>query len=131
MSAPTKAGPAAVPAEEVKRRVAEYRRIGFQRQAPAHVVYHEGHHECPWAGCDLRIAGINFRLDLLGDAAQQSAWLAAWWTGPGLVARCPACGRHVLFSLDDKRAVSDPAAWEPAVLPDGWHQHAHVVTKPA
>jgi hypothetical protein len=130
MSAPTKAGPAVVPPEEVKRRLAEYRRVGFQRQAPAHVVYHEEQHGCPWAGCDLRIVGINFRLDALGDAAHQAEWLAAWWNGPGLVGRCPGCGRPVLFALDGKRAVIDPAPWGTAVLPDDWHTIAHVVTRP-
>jgi hypothetical protein len=128
MSAPTTTQPV-VPPEEVARRVAEYRRLGFQRQAPAHVVYHEEHLDCPWAGCDLRIAGINFRLELQGDEAARLRWLAVWWTGPGLVARCPRCGRHVLFGLDGKRAVSDPAAWEPAVLPDDWHQKAHIVER--
>src|SRR5689334_22033002 len=128
MSAPAQA-PQVVPPAEVARRVAEYRRLGFQRQAPAHVVYHEEHLDCPWAGCDFRIAGINFRLELQGDAAAQTRWLAAWWNGPGLVARCPGCGRHVLFGLDGKRAVSDPAPWGDATLPDDWHQKAHVVTR--
>jgi hypothetical protein len=118
-----------VPPEEVARRVAEYRRLGFQRQAPAHVVYHEEHFDCPWAGCDFRIAGINFRLELQGDSAARAQWLAAWWNGPGLVARCPGCGRHVLFGLDGKRAVSDPAPWGTAVLPDDWHHKAHVVAR--
>src|SRR5690349_9522827 len=124
MSAPAKADPPVVTPEEVKRRVAEYRRMGFQRQAPAHVVYHEEHHSCPWAGCGLRIVGINFRLDALGDVARQAGWLAAWWNGPGLVGRCPGCGRYVLFTLDDKRAVLDPASWGAAVLPDDWHGKA-------
>src|SRR5205814_243827 len=114
MSAPAKTGPAVVPPEEVARRVAEYRRIGFQRRAPAHVVYREERLDCPWAGCDFRIAGINFRLELQGDAPAQDQWLAAWWTGPGLVAPCPGCGHYVLFSLDGKRAVGDPTTWTTA-----------------
>jgi hypothetical protein len=130
MSAPVKTGSAVVSPEEVRRRVAEYRRLGLQRQAPAHVVYQDEQHGCPWVGCDLRIAGVNFRLDTLGDAAHQAGWLAAWWNGPGLVGRCPGCGRHVLFTLDGKRAVLDPASWGPALLPDDWHEKAHVVTKP-
>jgi hypothetical protein len=128
MSAPAQA-PHVVPPEEVSRRVAEYRRLGFQRQAPAHVVYREEHLDCPWAGCDFRIAGISFRLELQGDAAAQARWLAAWWNGPGLVGRCPGCGRHVLFSLDGKRAVNDLAPWGAAALPDDWHQKAHIVTR--
>jgi hypothetical protein len=131
MSAPTKSEPSVVLAEEVARRVAEYRRVGFERQAPAHVVYHDEHHSCPWAGCDVRIVGINFRLDAQGNAARHAEWLAAWWNGPGLVGRCPGCGRYVLFTLDDKRAVPDPAPWGSAVLPDKWHERAHVATRPA
>ena len=126
MSAPTKAPPEA-PREEVGRRLAEYRRLGLARRAPAHVVYQQDHLDCPWAGCGLRIAGINFRLEAQGSAAEQEQWMAAWWAGPGLVARCPACGRYVLFSLDGKRAVADPAQWATAVLPDDWHTKARVV----
>jgi hypothetical protein len=108
--------------------VAEYRRIGFQRQAPAHVVYREEHHGCPWAGCEVRIVGINFRLEAQGDATRQGEWLAAWWNGSGLVGRCPGCGRYVLFALEEKRAVLDSTAWGTAVLPDDWQQKAHIVT---
>ena len=131
MSAPARVQPPAVPPEEVKRRVAEYRRLGFQRRAPAHVVYPEDHHDCSWAGCDLRIVGIDFRLDVQGDTSRQADWLAAWWNGPGLVGRCPRCGRYVLFGLEGKRAVSDPSPWGAAVLPDSWHEKAHIVTKTA
>jgi hypothetical protein len=129
MNQSTKQPPPTVPPEEVERRLAEYRRLGFQRQAPAHVVYHDEHLGCPWASCDLRIAGINFRLELQGDPPAQAQWLAAWWNGAGLVGRCPRCGRHVLFGLEGKRAVSDPAAWGTAVLPDDWHQKAHIVER--
>jgi hypothetical protein len=129
MNATTKT-PHAVPPDETARRVAEYRRLGFQRQAPAHVVYHEEQLGCPWAGCDFRIGGIMFRLELQGEPPAPAQWLAEWWTGPGLVARCPACGHHVLFSHDGKRAVGDPGAWATAVLPDDWHQKAHLVERP-
>jgi hypothetical protein len=119
--------PAAVSGEEAGRRLAEYRRLGLERRAPAHVVYNHEHVDCPWAGCGSRIAGINFRLESQGDAAKQEQWLTAWWAGPGLVARCPGCGRYVLFSLDGKRAVADPTQWTNTVLPDAWHTKAHVV----
>ncbi len=89
MSASAKVMPAQVSPEEVARRIAEYRRIGFQRQAPAHVVYHEEHHACPWAGCDMGIAGINFQLDAFGDTSRQAELMAAWWNGPGLVRAAP------------------------------------------
>ena len=129
MSSSTKT-PQIVSPDEVKGRVAEYRRLGYERQAPAHVVYHEEHCACPWAGCEYHIAGINFRLELQGNAAAQAIWLTAWWTGPGLVARCPACGHYVLFGLEEKRAVHDISGWGTAVLPDDWHQKAHVVARP-
>jgi len=131
MSVFATAGASAVPAEEVQRRLAEYRRLGWQRRAPAQVVYAEDCLDCPWAGCSLRIAGVQFRLEMLGDASHQADWMAAWWNGPGLVARCPQCGRHVLFTLEGKRAVSDPTALGHAVLPDDWHERAHLVTRPA
>jgi hypothetical protein len=75
--------------------------------------------------------GIDFRLDVQGDTSRQADWLAAWWNGPGLVGRCPRCGRYVLFGLEGKRAVSDPSPWGAAVLPDSWHEKAHIVTKTA
>jgi len=112
--------------EETERRVAEYRLLGFQRQAPAHVVYHEEHLDCPWAGCDFRIGGINFRLELQGAAPLPAQWLASWWTGPGLAARCPACRRYVLFGITSKRPVDDPAATGLPVLPDDWHLTAYL-----
>src|SRR5262249_61118701 len=105
-------------------------RIGVERQAPAHIVYHDANLDCPWAGCDLRIAGINFRLEDLRDADHHLEWLAAWWKGPGLVGRCPGCRRYVLFTLHGKRAVTDPMPWGTAVLPDDWHEKAYIVTKP-
>jgi len=129
MSAPTKT-PQAISSDETTRRLAEYRRLGYQRQAPAHVVYQGEHLVCPWAGCDYRIEGINFQLELQGEAPARAKWLAAWWTGPGLVARCPACRHYILFSLDGKRAVDDPTTWGTAVLPDDWHQRAHLALRP-
>lgn len=117
----------AVPAEEVERRIAEYRRLGFERQAPAHVVYHPPHHPCPWPGCGHRIAGIGFELDRMGEATQRSQWMEAWWQGPGLVGACPGCGRHVLFALSEKRAVTDVVAMGSAVLPEDWYRKAHVL----
>lgn len=116
---------------ERQARLAEYRRVGLERQAPAHVVYQDEHLECPWADCTCRLAGVNFRLDLQGDADAVRNWLAAWWSGPGLVGRCPGCDHYVLFSLDGKRAVSDPSQWGAALLPDDWHKRAHVVARPA
>lgn len=121
---------ATVPPEEVARRIAEMRQIAWEHRSPAVVVYHAPHHPCPWAGCDLRIAAITFELDKYGRPEQLEAWLRAWWLGPGLAARCPSCGRHVLFDVLDKKAVAEPVAASFSVLPDDWHQHARLATRP-
>jgi hypothetical protein len=117
----------AVPPEEVLRRIAEYRRSGFARQAPPQVVYPPAQHRCPWPDCDYRIAGINFRLEELGSTADRARWMAAWWQGPGLVGRCPGCGCYVLFGLQEKQAAPDPAPGEVGLLPDDWHRRARIV----
>jgi hypothetical protein len=120
-----------VPPEEVERRIAEYRRIGFERQIPALVVYPGPKGQCPWPGCDLRIVGIIFQLESMGDPAQVSRWLASWWQGPGLVGQCPGCNQYVVFDVTEKRRAPDPADLKAAMLPEDWHQKAHVVTRPA
>lgn len=128
MDRATAEDPRAVPPEEVERRIAEYRRIGLQRRIPAQVVYPGAQALCPWPGCGLRIVGIVFQLDQMGDPAQASRWLASWWNGPGLVGRCPGCGQYVLFDVTEKRRVEDPADWGAALLPENWHQTSHLVT---
>jgi hypothetical protein len=117
--------------EEIKERVQEYRILGFKRQAPAQVVYDKANEACPWAGCDIRIAGINFQLESMGDASSVLRWLASWWKGPGLIGPCPSCKRQVLFGIDGKPAVGDPSGMEDALLPKDWHQKAYLVTKPS
>lgn len=114
----------AVPPEEVARRIAEYRRLGYQHRAPAMMVYLPPHQECPWAGCGTRIAGVRFDLDRMGNETQQEQWMASWWQGPGLVGRCPGCGHYVLFGYEVKQAVSDLSAYQHAVLPDDWNEKA-------
>src|SRR5262249_35868061 len=111
-----------VPPEEVERRIAEYRRLGFGHRAPAHIVYQGPHQACPWPGCDYRIAGIAFQLEQLGDPEQQARWLESWWQGPGLVGPCPGCGRLVLFGMADKQRITEVTATPAAVLPEDWHQ---------
>ena len=118
-----------VPPEEVERRIAEYRRICFERQLPAVVVYHDPHVVCPWPGCGLPIQGIRFELEKLAPPAQVSHWLAVWWNGPGLVGRCPGCHQYVLFDVTGKQTVTDAADW-PVVLPDDWYQQAHLAPRP-
>src|ERR1700682_281773 len=85
--------------KEVERRIEEYRRLGWEHRAPAHVVYHPNDQPCPWPDCVSRIAGINFQLDKMGDQSVHDRLLSAWWQGPGLVGQCPECGRFVLFGL--------------------------------
>jgi hypothetical protein len=117
--------------EEVARRIEEYRCGGFARKAPAQVVYHPEDQPCPWPGCGLRIAGIRFRLEDMGGPPLVDQWLSAFWNGPGLVGRCPACKRYVLFDILGKQAVPEPLPLEYVVLPDAWEKIAHLVIKPA
>jgi hypothetical protein len=125
----TEQAAATVSPEEIERRIAEYRRLGFEHQAAAHVVYQGLNQRCPWPDCDLRIAGIGFQLEKMGDSALLNELLAAWWQGPGLVGRCPSCRRDVLFSLGNKQAVTDPVRLGYTVLPKDWHQKAYVVVR--
>ena len=115
-----------VSADEAARRVIEYRRMGFERKAMPHIVYHPPWDVCPWPGCGFKIAGIDFQLET-GDAASYSSQLAAWWQGAGLVGRCPGCDQYVLFGFNDKRSVADPKVAGLVVLPDDWYQKAYVL----
>jgi hypothetical protein len=130
MNRVAEAAPQTVSPDEEARRIQEYRLGGFQRLAPAQVVYHGDTVRCPWPGCDICIAGIRFRLEEMGDAPQVARWMSAWWKGPGLVARCPRCSHHVLFDITGKQTVSEPVPVMHAVLPEDWQAHAHLVVKP-
>src|SRR5438132_1691619 len=92
---------------EVARRLDEYRKLGFERRAPAQVVYKPPFVICPWSGCGLAIDGIRFQLELWLGQVQQDRLLDAWWNGPGLVGQCPKCGRYVLYGIDLKAMVAD------------------------
>jgi hypothetical protein len=113
--------------EERQHLLAEYRRLGLENQAEAHMVYHGPHQACPWPGCGYRIAAIGFQLDAQGDQRFLARWLKAWWQGAGLVGACPGCGRLVLFGMAAKTTVMDPAGLEGSVLPDNWYQMAYLV----
>jgi hypothetical protein len=115
----------AVSPEEVARRVAEYRRKGFEKKALPHIIYHPPWDLCPWPGCGFKIAGIDFQLET-GNPASYANQLAAWWLGAGLVGRCPGCNQHLLFGFHDKRCVTDPTPGDLVVLPDDWFQRAYV-----
>lgn len=112
---------------QVRGRMREYREQGYQRRAMPHILFRAPHHGCPWPGCDYTIAGIDFQLELLGDEQAYQQWMHAWWKGPGLVGRCPGCGRHVLFTMEQKLAVEDSRQYEGAILPDDWDQHAYLL----
>jgi hypothetical protein len=127
MNRPTTEDAPVVSPEEVELRIAEYRRLSFEGQLPPQVVYPGEASLCPWPDCGLRIAGIRFQLETMGDPTEVLRWTAAWWNGPGLVGRCPRCNRYVLFDVTGKQAVSDRAAFGGAVLPDDWHLNAYVV----
>jgi hypothetical protein len=116
--------------EEIARRIAEYRRMGWEHRSPAIMVYPPDQQLCPWPGCGTRIAGVRFNLEQLGDPALQERLLSAWWQGPGLVGRCPGCGRHVLFGYEVKQAVADPVEYAFALLPEGWADQAHLAPRP-
>lgn len=118
---------APVSSAEQERRIAEYRRVSFERDAPPQVVYHDPYVSCPWPDCTWRIDGIHFQLDEWADPSRRELYQEAWWQGRGLVGRCPGCGKYVLFSVSGKAAVDDVCGL--IVLPDDWHGHAHVVTK--
>jgi hypothetical protein len=119
----------AVSDAEKARRMAEYRKLGFERRAPAQVVYQEPHVLCPWPGCGLRIDGIHFQLDRWLDKSQLDTLLAAWWKGPGLVGKCPKCRNLVLFAVEGKSTVTDETSYVMARLADHWAVEAHIVTR--
>jgi hypothetical protein len=115
--------------EEAERRIAEYRRFGLVLQAPPQVVYLPAQHPCPWPQCGYRVVAINFQLAMLGTETDLGHWTKAWWQGPGLVARCPGCRRHVLFTMQDKRVIPETEPFASIVLPDDWYERAHVVSR--
>ena len=117
-----------VPPAEVERRVAEYRRQAFERQAVPHGLYEEPFIVCPWPGCGFRIAGVDFRLEAGADPTLYSRAISAWWQGSGIVGRCPGCHQFVLYSIGKKQQVSDPAAAGLTVLPDDWFQRAYILS---
>jgi len=118
--------PAPVTIEEMVRRIAFGRRMGFRGRNPAVVVYHPSMRSCPWPDCDYQIAGITFNLDAMAKAAELESWLRAWWLGPGLVGRCPGCGNLVLFDIQWKEMVTEEDPVVGPQLPDDWHTKARL-----
>jgi hypothetical protein len=111
---------------EIDKRIQEYRRIGFERRLPAQVVYQPPFLYCPWPNCNQRIDGIHFQLEQWLHGENLERLLRSWWSGSGLVARCPGCRNLVLFGLTSKAMVLDPSP-DPSFLPDDWAEKAHLV----
>ena len=116
-----------VPTEEVERRLAEYRRLGIEHQAMPHGVYQDPFLLCPWPGCGFRISAVDFQIEKTGDPALYRNVLSGWWQGPGIAGRCPGCGNYVLYSMTEKKRVTEPIGPGFTVLPDDWHQTAYIV----
>ena len=114
---------------EKAERVADYRRLGFERRAPAQIVYQGPNIICPWPGCGMRIDGIHFELDRWLDKSDLNRLLESWWKGPGLVGQCPKCGQAVLFSIEGKKTIDDVKQFATSLLPQQWTTKAHIVTK--
>lgn len=114
-----------VPAEEIERRIHEYRQAAFEHRATPVVVYSPADHPCPWPGCDLQISGLNIKLEELVEPARNTECLREFWLGSGLVAPCPSCANLVAYGVRGKRAVRE-AGLVPH-LPANWYQIAHVV----
>jgi hypothetical protein len=124
---PTEKIASEVPPEEVARRIAEYRHIAFEHRVSPQMVYKGTMQLCPWPDCGYRIAGIRFNLERMGDAAFYEDALAAFWQGPGVVARCPGCRRYVRFGYEEKHVVEQPLPGRDVMLPDNWDEIAYLV----
>src|SRR5437016_2301268 len=121
MSTATERAYGPVPREEIERRIAEYRAIGFRNRSPAIAVYAKDHEACPWSGCDFVIKGVAFLLEKMGDSQLVDRLLDSWWSGPGLVGACPGCGRPVLFRMNDKVRPDPTISASSVRLPEDWY----------
>jgi hypothetical protein len=122
--------PAAEPAtslsaEEINQRIDEYCQLAFQHHAEPVVVYSVLDHPCPWPGCELGIAGIQWPLSELVEPERRAEFLADFWLGSGIVAACPSCGNLVAYGVRSKAPVHDRAY--PRQLPANWDRESHVV----
>lgn len=113
--------------EEIQRRIDAYRAEGFKHQAMPHAVYQDPFIICPWSGCGYRIVALDFQIEKSNDPAFYQQVMAAWWQGAGVAARCPSCGKLVLFSMTTKQCVNDADLNGYLVLPDDWDRQAYIV----
>jgi hypothetical protein len=118
-----------IPAAEIARRIEEYRRSALEHRLPAQVIYQGDARFCPWPNCDERIDGIVFQFDIWCSAEKAASLIQAWWE-TGVVDPCPKCGRLVLFSLLDKRAV-EHSTGNQELLSGDWFTKAHLVRRPS
>lgn len=117
--------------EELERITAEYRRGSHALKRPPITIYPDPHVACPWPGCGLEIRALAFNgWEQAWDEATRERLLAAFWLGSGLLAKCPQCGRYVLFGLQQKCTVTEPADDLGALLPEDWLSVGHVGPKP-
>jgi hypothetical protein len=106
---------------EIERITAAYKRDAYEKKSPPVTMYHGDQAFCPWPNCGLVIRVFAFNgWDRAWPEPTRERLLRAFWLGSGVIARCPHCARHVLFSLEEKQTVSDPAHDSPALLPEDW-----------
>jgi hypothetical protein len=117
--------------EVVAQRIKDFRRAMYDHRTPAVVVYHPPHHKCPWPDCDFRILGISFEFSKMGGRELCERLTRDFWLGPGVVGRCPACGRSVRFDVEGKAAVREPLPPDSGTMPDDWHRIARLHVRPA
>ena len=99
----------------------DYCRGSLEYRMAPHVIY--GKPGCPHAGCEQRLAAVEFKLDEHGKAVHD-ALLCAWWTDVGFAGRCPGCSGWVHFTIRGKRAIAEQEARLLPQLPHDWADNA-------
>ena len=101
-----------------------YREGGAQRQVAPHVIY--ANPNCPHTGCDCRLQGIDFCLEVFGPAIHDPL-VRAWWDDTGFAGRCPKCHGWIHFTIRGKRALTEDEALALPTLPDDWAERAVIL----
>ena len=91
-----------------------------------HAVYDDANVLCPWPGCGYLIALVDFQLERLNRPDLYNRVMLGWGRrdGFGVIAPCPGCRRHVLFTDMGKVALEHPDQHDLPRLPDDWHERA-------
>ena len=124
MSTATEQTKETAPPEEVARRIREFREAMYDRRVEAVVVWHPQYHRCPWPDCEFCIKGGRIPLERMGNEETYQRLIKAFWLGPGLVGRCPGCGRFVRYDVERKEAIPEPIPVDAVIMPDNWFQLA-------